>query len=348
MVCNSCGAVQKPTDAKWQAEVDGIYAAYAPYFQSDGVEQAVFDPAKGMPRRRSAVILDRLAAVHSIGDRGRMIDVGCGNGVMLSAIAQFRPGWELSGHELSELHVDKLKTIPGFARLHTGDLNDLPGGFDLITMMHALEHFTEPLEALRILKDKLAPGGCLFIEVPNGAATPFDLMIADHVSHFTLHDFARLLERGGMGAKVLADDWVTKELSVVATASGPIASLPPGGDPLAARRRVQAQLDWIAAVLAGARDAAAGEGKFGLFGTSVAAMWLFGQIGDQVDFFVDEDPSREGTTLFGRPVYTPGQIPLNSVSYLALIPPVAKAVAARLTRPGAKFRVPPDVASRAA
>lgn len=347
-VCSSCGAAQKPTDARWQSEIETIYAGYSPYFQSSGVEQAVFDPTLGAPRRRSDVILDRLAAAHSIGDEGRMIDVGCGNGVMLSAFAAFRDGWTLYGHELSDLHIDKLRAIPGFEQLYTGDLTALPGGFDLVTMIHALEHFPDPLDGLAKLKDKLDPRGCLFIEIPNGAATPFDLMIADHVSHFTRHDLARLVGRAGMGAKVIADDWVTKELSVVATASGPIVDLPPAGDPAMARARVQGQLDWIGAVIAGAREAIRGTGRFGLFGTSVAAMWLYGQIGDDVDFFVDEDPSREGTTLFDRPVYTPQQVPDGSTVYLALIPPVAKAVADRLGRPGAEFRAPPEVVSRAA
>lgn len=347
-VCEGCGAVQKPTDARWQKEVDAIYETYAPYFQSGGVEQAVFDPAMGAPRRRSAVILDRLAGVHPIGESGSMIDVGCGNGVMLRAFSEFRQGWTLHGHELSDLHVDTLAAIPGFERLHTGDLARLPDRFDLITMMHALEHFTDPLQGLIALRDKLAPDGCLFVEVPNGAVTPFDLVIADHVSHFTRHDLARLLHRAGMGAKAIADDWVTKELSVAATPAGPLPDLPPAASPAQARQRVQSQLDWIGAVIAGAREAAGASSRFGLFGTSVAAMWLFGQIGDAVDFFVDEDPSREGTTLFDRPVLTPAGAPDDATVYLALIPPVAKAVAARLSRPGVSFRTPPDVAGRAA
>ncbi|MEM9209895.1 MAG: class I SAM-dependent methyltransferase [Pseudomonadota bacterium] len=345
-VCNVCGAVQKPTDAKWQSEIEMIYREYSPYFQSSGIEQAVFDPSHGKPRRRSTVILGRLHETHPIASSGRMIDVGCGNGVMLSAFADFRDGWDLYGHELSDLHIEKLKTIPGFDGLYTGDLEDLPGHYHLITMIHALEHFPDPYEGLAQLKDKIDPEGCLFIEIPNAAVTPFDLMIADHVSHFARQDLARLLGRAGMGAKAIADDWVTKELSVVATPSGPVVDLPPSVEPAAARARVQGQLDWINAVTSGAQEAARGPGKLGLFGTSVAAMWLHGQIADMVDFFVDEDPSRKGTTLFDRPVYTPSEVPDGGIVYLALIPPVAKAVAERLQRPLIEYRVPPNVESR--
>src|SRR6202008_4980938 len=58
VMCLSCGAAQTPTDAKWLGEIDEIYRAYSPYFQSGGVEQAVFDAARGEPRLRSDVILD--------------------------------------------------------------------------------------------------------------------------------------------------------------------------------------------------------------------------------------------------------------------------------------------------
>ena len=45
-VCGACGAVQKPTDANWQAEVSAIYRQYEPYHQAGGVEQAVIELRK--------------------------------------------------------------------------------------------------------------------------------------------------------------------------------------------------------------------------------------------------------------------------------------------------------------
>lgn len=340
MACLSCGAVQKPTDAAWQKEADGIYENYQPYFQSGGVEQAVFDAEIGRPRLRSNVIIDKLAAARGLGDEGALIDVGCGNGVMLKAFAQARPGWRLNGHELSDLHLAELKAIPGFDRFYTGSLEELPGGFDVITMMHALEHFVDPREGLVALRDKLSDTGCLFVEVPNAAVTPFDLLIADHVSHFTRHHLAMVAQRAGLGVQVVADDWVTKELSMIATRSGPVATLPPMPSAREAIERVQGQLDWLHAVVAGARRAIAGGGKFGIFGSSVAAMWLFGVVGDDVSFFVDEDPSRSGAEFLGRPILPPDAVEDGSVVYMTLITPVAKAVASRLQRPGVSYLMP--------
>ena len=343
-ICSSCGAIQKPADAHWEEECNSIYGEYQPYFQSGGIEQAVFDPAKGLPRRRSDVLLERLASQQNLGATGSILDVGCGNGVLLTAFSKVRPQWRLYGHELSDLHAGALAKIPGFERLFTGSLADLPMSFDIITMIHALEHFGDPLAALKELRPKLKDGGSLFIEIPNGEATPFDLVIADHVSHFTRANLAQLLQRAGLGAAVIADDWITKELSVVAPREGPIVSLPAPAAPAEVRRRVTNQIAWLQAVVDDARAAARKRKSFGIFGTSVAAMWLFGQVADDVAFFVDEDPSRKNTKLLNRPVLAPEDMPADAAVYVALIPHVARLVASRIGRSGVDVLVPPDIA----
>jgi len=344
-VCRQCAAVQKPVDDRWQAEAAAIYRDYEVYFQSGGVEQAVFDPTTGAPRRRSAVILDRFAANRPLAESGTLLDLGCGNGALLSAFAELRPRWALYGHDLSEINLDYLSRIPSFHRLYTGDIAALPGGFDLITLMHSLEHLPDPVAGLRDIAGKFAAGGALLIEVPDAEATPFDLLVADHVSHFTQADLARVLARAGYRAAALANDWVVKELSVVAVPGEPIATDPQSpGAAAAVQRRVGAQIAWLRALIAAAQEAAA-RPRFGLFGSSVSAMWLFGELGDAVAFFVDEDPSRGGTELLSRPVLHPRDVPQGATVFVPLIPPVARHVAARWAASGFDLRLPPEVPS---
>ena len=338
-ICGDCGAIQKPADALWQREIDEIYKNYTIYFQSNGVEQAVFDPNGGF-NLRSDVLLKKIDSVSPLGDTGSAIDVGCGRGTFLRAFSGFRPGWRLAGHELNRSNEDVLRQIPKFQELYTCPLSELLDKFDLISMVHALEHFEEPFAGLRDAVAKLSPRGLVTVEVPNCAESPFDLIVADHASHFMRNDLARMAHRAGLSVVALATDWMSKELSFVGTPGAHAPQTLP--DPSTALSYLQNRVAWLRATMDAARQARRAGSQFGIFGTSVAAMWVFGELENDVRFFVDEDPAREGE-LLGRPVYNPSRIPDNSVVFLALPPAIAARVAQRIRQTGVQIAVPPDL-----
>ena len=61
-----------------------------------------------------------------------------------------------------------------------------------------------------------------------------------------------------------------------------------------------------------------------------------------VDFFVDEDISRQGKKLFGRPVVSPSMVVPGSTVYLPFIPVLATKIAARLNSDNILWAVPPN------
>ena len=145
-----------------------------------------------------------------------MLDVGCGNGAMLRAFSQAVPRWSLAGTELDDKYRDVIESIPGVQSLHTCSPWDVPGEFDVITMVHVLEHIPQPEAYLRRLLTKLRPGGLLVVELPHHVANPFELLIADHCTHFAADTAAALLHRAGFEVLQTGDDWVPKELTLVA------------------------------------------------------------------------------------------------------------------------------------
>lgn len=342
--CGTCGGVQKVPDAAWWADCRAIYARYDIYHQSGGIEQSVFDSRTGRPEPRGAVLARRLAEVAALPLAGRLLDFGCGNGALLRPFAAVRPGWRLYGQDLDERNLDSLRTIRGFDGLHTGPVTEGPAALDVVTMIHSLEHLPAPHSFLQALRLRLADGGRLCIQVPDAARNPFDLVVADHLCHFTVDTLAILVARSGFVVDQLSTGWVPKEISLIARAADRIDAGrgPAVGAGQANSRRAQERIEWLRALLDGA-SRAAGRRPFGLFGSSISATWLFGCLGEAVEFFVDEDPAREGRSHVGRPIYTPAQVPGGATVYLPLVPDIARAVRDRLGGRSFTLHGPPDL-----
>lgn len=345
-VCRACGGVQKRMDAVWMAEIERVYHEYTIYHQSGGAEQSAFTVETGQGKARSERIVERLVHSGLAAERGRLLDVGCGNGALLRACSRQLPGWSLVGTEINDKYQTAVETIPGVERMHVGGVEEVPGQFDLVTLVHVLEHVPSPVEFLKSLRPKLSPSGRLLVEVPHYEANPFDLLIVDHSAHFSASVLREVALRAGYQAEVLATDWVAKELTLVAQ---PTPSVPTARDEAEAtfdkvRDELRACIAWLAQVAELTRKLAM-QGSFGLFGTSIAAMWLFGEVAGQVDFFVDEDPTRVGRTCFGKPVLAPHQIPPGSRMWMALPPALAERVKARLSPHcgSLEFHVPPPL-----
>ena len=340
-VCRTCGCVQKVIDPMWRADAEKIYDAYTIYHQSEGAEQSVFEDDTGQASSRSARLLERLQEAHApLPETGRLLDIGCGNGALLRTFAHRRPRWSLVGTELNGKCRREVESIEGVEALYTCQPEHVPGTFDLVTLVHLLEHVRAPGDFLTQLRDKLGPGGLLLIEIPDYLQNPFDLLIADHCSHFTVETVTGLIQNAGLDVLSVATDWVPKELTVVARKTEhqtkrECRTLKPNSFKATAD-----SLQWLEAIVATARIASANS-PFGLFGTSIAATWLLSELEDSVSFFVDEDPHRAGKTYMNRPVYAPHEVPRGAHVLIALPTALAEAISRRLAGVGVTFHLPP-------
>jgi SAM-dependent methyltransferase len=328
--CAHCGVAQAQVDDDWRREAAAIYDDYVIYREAAGLEQKVFG-AEGAAQPRSRMVLEHVLGENALPERGRALDVGCGSGVTLRAVHELLPGWTSVGTEIGDDNRELIEGIAGVEAFIAGPATQAEGPFHLVSLVHVLEHVENPVRFLGELGPLLGPDGLLVVEVPDVDRNPFDLIVADHSSHFRLDDLRRVTEAAGYEIVRASAAVVPKELTVVARwrdAAAPVAPGAPGD-------AVDANTAWLTALGAEGRRLVATT-DVGIFGTSIGGCWLWQETAGGASFFVDEDPNRLGTYL-DRPVLAPDAIPPGAAVLLSLPGPIAQRVGARLQRPGCSF-----------
>jgi SAM-dependent methyltransferase len=326
-VCARCGTIQKPLQTTWLADIDRIYADYDIFHLSDTPDQLVF--GAGLPRPRTSILVDFVLGHANLPSVGDLLDVGCGKGAALANFAASLPGWKLYANELSDKTLPALQCIPGFSRLYVGDVAAITERFSLVSLIHVLEHIINPLQAMRDIRSRIADGGVLLVEVPDAETSPFDLLVADHRSHFTGATLQALARRAGFAVSAFSDTLVAKELTLLARPEMPQCT--GATDPLAGWRAASATVRWLGAVVA-TLERLVQQGPVGIFGTAVSSMALYGAVRDRVTCFVDEDVGRQGKRFDGKPIVSPAQVESGTTVFLPLVPAIAAKVASRLRK----------------
>ncbi|MEO6027494.1 MAG: class I SAM-dependent methyltransferase [Candidatus Binatia bacterium] len=140
-----------------------------------------------------------------IGGHGGVLDVGCGDGKLLVALAA--EGFRGTGVELHS-RVDERLPPGSTIKVFVGTLEQArfpDASFRVVILRHVLEHVRDPLATLTEVRRLIEPGGHLVIAVPNLASWQsrvsrhrwFHLDLPRHLFHFTPASLALALERTG-------------------------------------------------------------------------------------------------------------------------------------------------------
>jgi SAM-dependent methyltransferase len=97
----------------------------------------------------------------------RALEIGCGAGQLMVKLQS--AGWEVEGVEYDPVAADIARKRSG-CRVWEGDFVEIElatGQYHLVVLSHVFEHLEDPIEALRRIKDLLAPGGQAVLFYPN-------------------------------------------------------------------------------------------------------------------------------------------------------------------------------------
>lgn len=171
--------------------------------------------ARGLLRMRQfhsfVRVLDSMAfAGLPRGKQSRVLDVGCGSGLMVYALA-------LAGIETA-VGVDPFapedRTFDTGARVLRRDLADVSDTFDLVMFHHSFEHVPDPEASLTEAVRLLAPGGRILVRMPTRSSEAYDtygsqwvqLDAPRHLTIFSREGMDELARRCALTISAVKDD----------------------------------------------------------------------------------------------------------------------------------------------
>jgi len=155
-------------------------------------------------RGRRQVLIDLLMRHLPLASRPRLLDLGCGTGGNVGALARLG---EVIGIEPDPSAVALARTRGGavFCRASGTALPFAGGSFDGVIAADVLEHIAEDTSALAEISRVLRPGGLLVFSVP---AHPWLFTHHDaallHYRRYTRHSIQRLIRSGDLTIRWLS------------------------------------------------------------------------------------------------------------------------------------------------
>ena len=192
LICEDCGFVFQNTLKSQAADPDFYQQAYRKIYQETE------EPTGKDLYQQSQRALVQAAWLKTLGysDFERILDIGASSGLLLETFAkEFKA--EVVGVEPGDAYR-RLAENKGLKMFSSIDslIESRAEKFDLVSLMHVLEHLKKPIEVLEQIREKLLKDdGQLIIEVPNFYA--HDSYELAHLSCFTEQSLAEMLKQAG-------------------------------------------------------------------------------------------------------------------------------------------------------
>lgn len=127
-----------------------------------------------------------------------ILDVGCGNGHLISKIKSTFPIFNLFGTDVSQIAIEDAKRKYPIADFWIADYSrDIPERskkFDIIILSEVIEHVEDQQTLIRNLYKLLKETGTLYLSTQSGKRYKMDREVLGHLRHYSKSDIYTLLE----------------------------------------------------------------------------------------------------------------------------------------------------------
>ncbi|MBC8325964.1 MAG: class I SAM-dependent methyltransferase [Verrucomicrobia subdivision 3 bacterium] len=256
----------------------------------------------------------------------QVLDYGCGKAATLKALHGHRDDIAPHVFDVGEQYRDFWNA---FVPAENQAVYELPaewaGSFDAVISFFALEHVDTPREFVAQAHRLLRDGGTFYFLVPNVFANTADLVVADHVNHFSEHSLHRLLADAGFAVREI-DSTAHNSAWVVVAEKNDADGIAPITNSVADVINEMAEY-WQEF---GNRVRAfenAGNGETAIYGSGFYGTFIHACLErpEAVKCFLDQNPHRQKQILLKKPILAPKALPETVRRlYVGLNPRVAR------------------------
>ena len=256
-----------------------------------------------------------------------VIDYGCGKAMSLKSLAERHPNIRPFTFDVSDSYRKSWNAfVPSDQQASFSVPDGWLGRMDVVLSFFALEHVEDPHGFVTELRSLLKPNGQLFVVIPNMINNISDLLVVDHVSHFSAPSLTNLLESEGfvdvtIDLEAFRGAFVVRAVKATSRKSAPTAR---ASDKEIAVVRDVANFWQNAIERIREAESRQTDGQIAIYGSGIYGQFIASILTDRkkVACFLDQNPFRQGLSYMDIPVVAPAEIPVDVRLVLVGLNPV--------------------------
>lgn len=192
--CHGCGHVQSAEIANIDEYYDSDYDILVTSEEEDQTYEVVNGKVLYRTEHQVQTLLDKVDFSFAT----KVLDYGCAKSSTMRALIGKKPSTQVHLFDVSDRYIsfwEKFLTKDRWATYVIPSNWDKQ--FDVVTSFFSLEHVARPQDALQQIARVLKIGGIFYGIVPNVFTNTADMIVVDHVNHFTPTSLDYLLHSNG-------------------------------------------------------------------------------------------------------------------------------------------------------
>ena len=194
--CRDCGHAFKVEDDALAEFMSGMYQNQI----KSEVSEPVYKYNEDGPVYRDVHIARVLVELISFAPHCRVLDHFCANASALKRLKQDRPDLDVSAYDPHLPYSANWAFLDPERQVHEASklAEEVKNGFAVVVSNFELAHRKDPVEYLQDMAACASKEGVIFVSVPDRAANAGDLLVANHLGHFSRKSLRKSFEMAGL------------------------------------------------------------------------------------------------------------------------------------------------------